>query len=67
VTLWHGLDDIIVPPSMAWRMATTLPRCECHFVPGGHFVAISISARIVARLRKSLDESLAGREAGVIE
>ena len=55
VTLWQGLDDIIVPPSMAWRLAQTLPRCEAHFVPGGHFVAISISDQIIARLKQHLE------------
>jgi pimeloyl-ACP methyl ester carboxylesterase len=55
VTLWHGLDDVIVPPAMAWQMAQTLPRCEAHFVPGGHFVAITISDQIIARLKHHLD------------
>ena len=50
VTLWQGLDDIIVPPAMAWKMAQTLPHCEAHLVPGGHFVAITISDQIIARL-----------------
>jgi pimeloyl-ACP methyl ester carboxylesterase len=54
VTLWQGLDDIIVPPAMAWKMARALPRCEAHFVPGGHFVAISISDQIIARLKQHL-------------
>ena len=35
VTLWHGLDDIIVPPTMAWQMTQALPCCEAHLVPGG--------------------------------
>jgi pimeloyl-ACP methyl ester carboxylesterase len=65
VTLWHGLHDIIVPPSMAWQMAQVLPRCEAHFVPGGHFVAISISDQIMARMRQLLDGSNA--EAGLFE
>jgi pimeloyl-ACP methyl ester carboxylesterase len=56
VTLWHGLDDIIVPPAMAWSMTTALPRCESHFVPGGHFVAIEISGLIVDRLMQKLEE-----------
>lgn len=56
VTLWHGLHDIIVPPAMAWQMAQALPRAEAHFVPGGHFVAVSISAQIMARLRQLLDD-----------
>jgi pimeloyl-ACP methyl ester carboxylesterase len=55
VTLWQGLDDVIVPPAMAWTMAQTLPRCEAHFVPGGHFVAITISDQIIARLKQHLD------------
>ena len=55
VTLWQGLDDIIIPPAMAWRMAQTLPRCEAHFVPGGHFVAITVSDQIIARMRQHLD------------
>jgi pimeloyl-ACP methyl ester carboxylesterase len=54
VTLWQGLDDIIVPPAMSWRMAQILPRCEVHFVPGGHFVAITISDQIIARLKQQL-------------
>jgi pimeloyl-ACP methyl ester carboxylesterase len=56
VTLWHGLDDIIVPPSMTWQMLQILPAREAHFVPGGHFVAITISGQIIARLRRILDD-----------
>lgn len=56
VTWWHGLHDLIVPPSMAWRMAQVLPRCEVQLVPGGHFVAITIAGRIMARLRQLLDD-----------
>ncbi len=55
VTLWQGLDDVIVPPAMAWKLAQVLPRCEAHFVPGGHFVAITISDQIIARLKHHLD------------
>ncbi len=55
VTLWQGLDDIIVPPAMAWKMAQTLPHCEAHLVPGGHFVAITISDQIIARLKQHLE------------
>jgi pimeloyl-ACP methyl ester carboxylesterase len=57
VTLWHGLSDIIVPPTMAWKMAQTIPNCEAHFVPGGHFVAIEIAEQIMERLGKHLDNS----------
>lgn len=59
VTLWHGLDDSIVPPSMAWKMAQVIPNCEAHLVPGAHFVAIAISERIINRLRQQLDEPVA--------
>jgi pimeloyl-ACP methyl ester carboxylesterase len=56
VVLWHGLADTIVPPAMAWTMAQSLPNCEAHLVPGGHFVAIEIAGLIVSRLRQLLDE-----------
>ena len=56
ITLWHGLSDTIVPPSMAWRMARVLPNCEAHFVPGGHFMAIDAADQIVGRLKQLLDE-----------
>ena len=57
VVLWHGLSDTIVPPSMAWAMARALPNCEAHLVPGGHFVAVEVAEKIVARLRQMLDSS----------
>jgi hypothetical protein len=57
VTLWQGLDDIIVPPAMAWEMTRVLPCCESHFVPGAHFVAIAISGRIIERLKQQLEAS----------
>jgi pimeloyl-ACP methyl ester carboxylesterase len=60
VTIWHGLDDIIVPPAMAWQMAQILPNCEAHFVPGGHFVAIAISGQIIARLSQILHDPVPG-------
>jgi pimeloyl-ACP methyl ester carboxylesterase len=56
VVLWHGLDDTIVPPTMAWAMSQALPSCEAHLLPGGHFVALEVADRIVARLRRMLDE-----------
>ena len=46
---FHGLADV----------AQVLPHCEAHFVPGGHFVAITISAQIMTRLRRLLDDSRA--------
>ena len=55
VTLWQGLDDDVVPPSMAYAMLRTLPDREGHFVPGGHFVAASIADRIIDRLVEQLE------------
>ena len=54
VTLWQGLNDNIVSPAMAWEMTRSLPNCEAHFVPGGHFVAIVIADQIISRLRQLL-------------
>jgi pimeloyl-ACP methyl ester carboxylesterase len=59
ITLWHGLADNIVPPAMAWKMTQALPNAESHFVPGGHFVAVDIADRIIARLRQLLDDPAA--------
>jgi pimeloyl-ACP methyl ester carboxylesterase len=60
VILWQGLDDNIVPPVMAWKMARTLPNCEVHLVPGGHFMAVDAADQMMARLRQSLDASAGG-------
>jgi pimeloyl-ACP methyl ester carboxylesterase len=54
VILWHGLSDLIVPPTMAWKMVYALPEAEAHFVPGGHFMAIDAAGSIVAGLRQVL-------------
>jgi pimeloyl-ACP methyl ester carboxylesterase len=56
VTLWQGLDDDVVPPSMAFAMLQRLPNREGHFVPGGHFVAASIADRVIARLVEQLED-----------
>ncbi len=55
VTLWQGLDDAIVPPVMAWRLAQVLPNREAHLVPGGHFVAIEVADQVIERLDRQLD------------
>jgi len=57
VTVWHGAEDTIVPPAMAWAMARAIPRGELHVLPGGHFVAISISDQIVHRLKQHLEDT----------
>lgn len=55
VTIWQGLDDDIVPPSMAWALTRRLPNREAHFVPGGHFVAASIADRIIDDLARRVE------------
>ncbi len=50
VVLWQGLDDDVVPPAMAYAMAHAIPGAEAHFVPGGHFVAVAIADRVIARV-----------------
>lgn len=57
VTLWQGIDDMIVPPAMAWAMSRALPSCELHLLPGGHFVAVAIADQIIERLRLQLGAS----------
>ncbi len=57
VVLWHGLNDDLVPPAMAWALSRYLPNCEVHLVPGGHFVAVEIAGRIIARLRELIESS----------
>ena len=57
VTLWHGLDDTIVPPAMAWTMTRQVPLRETHFVPGGHFVAVTIAERVIERVREQLKDT----------
>ncbi len=61
ITLWHGLEDVIVPPAMAWKLTRSLPNSEAHLVPGGHFMAVEAAPAIVARLRQQLDESARSR------
>jgi pimeloyl-ACP methyl ester carboxylesterase len=56
ISLWQGLDDNIVPPAMAWQLTRVLPNVETYFVPGGHFVAVDIASRIIARLMELLNE-----------
>jgi pimeloyl-ACP methyl ester carboxylesterase len=60
VTLWHGIDDTIVPPAMAWAMSRALPSSELHLLPGGHFVAVTISDQIIHRLKQQLHAARGG-------
>jgi pimeloyl-ACP methyl ester carboxylesterase len=57
VVLWQGLSDNIVPPAMTWKMAQSIPNCEAHFVPGGHFMAVDLADQMISRLRQLLDAS----------
>ena len=51
VQLWHGLDDVLVPPEHALQLAATLPRCRVFLDPGeGHHFFRSNLARILAVL-----------------
>jgi pimeloyl-ACP methyl ester carboxylesterase len=56
ITIWHGLEDVIVPPAMAWKLAQALPNSEAHFIPGGHFMAVDAARDIITRLRQRLDQ-----------
>ncbi len=38
VHLWHGEQDVVVPPAMGRFLARTLPQCQAHFSANdGHF------------------------------
>lgn len=41
VQIWQGLDDNIVPPEFAWRLAEALPLSDTHYLSGeGHLSLI---------------------------
>ena len=50
VTLWHGLDDTIVPHTMSIEMAKRIPNCQIHLMPGGHFVLSDFLERIMQKV-----------------
>jgi pimeloyl-ACP methyl ester carboxylesterase len=55
VTLWHGLDDRLVPEAMARDLAEAIPDCRAHFVPGeGHLLAIHCVDEIFESLRQAV-------------
>ncbi|MEJ2170239.1 MAG: alpha/beta hydrolase [Desulfobacterales bacterium] len=42
VQLWHGEQDVVVPPAMAHRLANEIPACRAVFDPeDGHFSIIA--------------------------
>jgi pimeloyl-ACP methyl ester carboxylesterase len=49
VHLWHGEADRLAPVSTARWLATRLPRCTAHFLPGeGHELFRNHTAEIAA-------------------
>ena len=52
VYLWHGLDDRLVPESMARDIVDLVPDCRAEFVPGeGHLLALTHVDEILRSLR----------------
>jgi pimeloyl-ACP methyl ester carboxylesterase len=52
VDLWHGEQDVVVPPSVGRAVAAALPRCRARFLPDeGHF---SIAANRVREMLETL-------------
>lgn len=53
VVVWHGLADVIVPPSHGHHQAARLPRGELRVRPGaGHFAGFSEVADVLDRVRE---------------
>ena len=53
VVVWHGLSDVIVPPSHGHHQAARLPRGELHVRMGaGHFAGFSEVADVLDRVRE---------------
>ena len=51
IHLWHGEEDNIVPVCMGHYLATAIPNCRAHFIPGqGHFLALEHLPEILAAL-----------------
>jgi len=53
VLFWHGVDDLLVPPSMARHMASAIPTSEVQVVPGGHFLAVQIAEEVAGQLARA--------------
>lgn len=53
VVVWHGLADVIVPPSHGHHQAARLPRGELRVRPGeGHFAGFAEVADVLDRVRE---------------
>ncbi len=64
VVLWHGQDDVLVPPAMSEYVASRLPAAQVVFRPGGHFMMVDHAGEMVQELRGLLAEAQLGREHG---
>lgn len=53
VVVWHGLSDVIVPPSHGHHQAARLARGELRVRPGeGHFAGFAEVAEVLGRIRE---------------
>ena len=53
VVVWHGLSDVIVPPSHGHHQAARLVRGELRVRPGaGHFAGFAEVAEVLGRIRE---------------
>ncbi len=51
VSLWHGEEDINTPLAMGEYLATTIPQCQAHYVPGaGHWLMFAHDQEILQHL-----------------
>jgi pimeloyl-ACP methyl ester carboxylesterase len=56
VHLWHGEQDPKVPVTVARQVATSLPRCQPHFGPGGHLMACDHAGDILTTLTSAFEQ-----------
>jgi pimeloyl-ACP methyl ester carboxylesterase len=56
VHVWHGEQDPKVPITVARQVATSLPRCQAHFGPGGHLMACDHAGDILTTLTSAFEQ-----------
>jgi pimeloyl-ACP methyl ester carboxylesterase len=54
VMLWHGRQDVLVPPFMTAHAARHLPGAEATLLPGGHFMVIGHADELARRAAELL-------------
>jgi pimeloyl-ACP methyl ester carboxylesterase len=54
VFLYHGRDDVLVPPGMSAHAASRLSGAEVTVHPGGHFMILDHADEVVQRVRERL-------------